>query len=274
MSPIFFSDHRCRELVGDIIFDPTYKFAESSYQHKMPNPNGRSCCFDLHMKDVKGNLYNVEIQGYSSGAVPQRPRYHASLLNTSLKVEDNKWKDLPNVKVAFVCHKDYIGDGKRVYHIKRVVDETGKNFNDGEEIIYINGEIIDESREGRMVYDFNCKDPNKMYYKEFRRRMKEIKETKKGREEMCQALEKLVNEEREEGFNYGRTLGKSEGIEVGRTLGKSEGKLEGIEIGKVEGITIGKEEIARSMLKEGLPLESIVRYTGLSLENLQRLRFS
>ena len=272
---LVFSDHKCRELVGRILFGDQHKIKESSCEHKMFNPNGKTCWFDLYMKDEEGNLYNVEIQGYPSGAVPQRPRYHASLLNASLKVEDNKWKDLPKVKVAFICNKDYIGDGQKVYHIERTVKETGKRFQDEEEIIYINGEIEDETKTGRMIHDFNCKDPNKMYYRDFKRRVKEIKETKKGREEMCQALEKLMNEEREEGIIIGKEMGFKDGQEVGFSNGKKVGFNDGRSLGKSEGIAIGKEKKKKRMYNSNrYDIEDIAFATGMSEKEIKELCYS
>ena len=45
-------------------------------------------------------------------------------------------------------------------------------------------------------------------------------------------------------------------------------RKEGIALGKEEGIMLGKEEgakmIAKTMIDEGLPIELIMRYTGLS----------
>jgi predicted transposase/invertase (TIGR01784 family) len=50
-----------------------------------------------------------------------------------------------------------------------------------------------------------------------------------------------------------------------------EGKAEGIEEGKVMGIEQGKSEIARQMKQEGEPVEKIMRFTGLSREEIERL---
>ncbi len=50
-----------------------------------------------------------------------------------------------------------------------------------------------------------------------------------------------------------------------------EGKAEGIAEGKAEGIAEGKAEIARQMKSEGEPIEKIVRFTGLTADEIAKL---
>ena len=69
--------------------------------------------------------------------------------------------------------------------------------------------------------------------------------------------------------------GKKRGIEIG----KEQGKKQGIEIGKKQGIEIGKEQgkeeatiqNARGMKAEGIPIETIAKITGLSIEKIKEL---
>ena len=63
--------------------------------------------------------------------------------------------------------------------------------------------------------------------------------------------------------------------EVGRTEGREEGRTEGREEGRTEGLAEGKRskalETARAMLADGIPQETVLRYTGLTLEDLNSL---
>ena len=54
--------------------------------------------------------------------------------------------------------------------------------------------------------------------------------------------------------------------------GKAEGKAEGIAEGKAEGIAEGKAEVALGLLREGISIEVISKTTGLSEEEIERLR--
>ena len=61
--------------------------------------------------------------------------------------------------------------------------------------------------------------------------------------------------------------GKIEGIIEGIIEGKIEGKIEGIIEGKIE----GKMEIAKLMKLEGVPVEKIMKYTGLTKGEIDSL---
>ena len=73
------------------------------------------------------------------------------------------------------------------------------------------------------------------------------------------------------GKEQGIEIGKERGIEIGREQGIEIGKEQGIEIGKEQGIEQNKKEIANSMLKENIPIETIMKVTKLSREEIEKL---
>lgn len=52
---------------------------------------------------------------------------------------------------------------------------------------------------------------------------------------------------------------------------REEGLEEGIEKGKAEGIEKGKAEMAKAMKEDGLPLDVIAKYSGLSEAEIKAL---
>lgn len=61
------------------------------------------------------------------------------------------------------------------------------------------------------------------------------------------------------------------GLEEGRAEGRAEGIAEGREEGRKEGIAQGKLEAARGMKAENIPIETIVKITGLTAEQVTAL---
>jgi len=57
-----------------------------------------------------------------------------------------------------------------------------------------------------------------------------------------------------------------------RNEGKTEGIEQGIEKGKLEGEKEKAIMVAKNMLKDGEPIEKIVKYTGLSMEEMEKLK--
>ena len=59
---------------------------------------------------------------------------------------------------------------------------------------------------------------------------------------------------------------------IAENKGYEEGIEEGIEKGKAEGSKQKAYEIAKSMLKENIPIEAIAKFTKLSMEEIENLR--
>ena len=59
---------------------------------------------------------------------------------------------------------------------------------------------------------------------------------------------------------------------VAREQGRAEGLIEGRAEGLVEGEKKAKIESARKMLIDGLPIDMVVKYSGLSIEEIETLK--
>ena len=77
---------------------------------------------------------------------------------------------------------------------------------------------------------------------------------------MCKSLEELMERGREEG----RAEGKAEG--------KAEGRTEGLKKGRTEGLEKQKIATARLMLEDGEPIEKIIKYTGLTRDQIEKAK--
>ena len=77
----------------------------------------------------------------------------------------------------------------------------------------------------------------------------------------------VLNTAREEGLDEGRAEGRAEDRAEGRAEGLEEGRAEGLEKGRAE----EKYAIARGMKADGIPVETIAKYTGLSAGEIEKL---
>ena len=71
-----------------------------------------------------------------------------------------------------------MGGNKPIYHIDRMVNETGKFFRDEAHIIYVNGAYRDDSPLGLLMHDFSCTNPKDMNYKILADKTRYFKEDK------------------------------------------------------------------------------------------------
>lgn len=90
--------------------------------------------------------------------------------------------------------KDFYGKGESIYPIERINLVTGKYFEDGEHILYVNGEYRGESDLGKLMHDFNCTQAEDMNFKLLADRTRYLKEDPKGVSEMCRIMEDMRTE--------------------------------------------------------------------------------
>ncbi len=73
------------------------------------------------------------------------------------------------------------------------------------------------------------------------------------------------------GHKEGRKAGLAEGRAEGREAGLAEGREAGLAEGRAEGIEENRRATARSMKADGMPIDIIAKYTGLSQEEVCKL---
>ena len=88
---------------------------------------------------------------------------------------------------------DKFKENKPIYHVDKIIRETGKVFDDGAHIIYVNGKYRGEDDFGKLAHDFNCKKADNIYFKPLADGVRHFKETEKGRDAMCESFTKLAD---------------------------------------------------------------------------------
>lgn len=132
-----FEDKSCVELLLQIILDRTDLHVENvNLQHGISNLQGRAVRLDILAVDDSGKIYNIEVQKNDHGAQAKRARYNSSLLDANITEAGNQYENLKETYVIFITENDVMQAGHPIYHIDRIVKETGKNFNDEAHIIY------------------------------------------------------------------------------------------------------------------------------------------
>jgi len=195
MSKCFEDNIECTELVLHIILDRNDLAVESVHaQHQICSLQGRSIVLDIYAVDSAGKRYNIEVQRSYDGAVPKRARYNSSLIDANITNAGDRYENLAETYVIFITESDVLGGNEPIYHIDRIIRETGKYFGDESHIIYVNGKNRDETPLGLLMHDFTCKNPEDMKYSKLAERTKFLKESEKGVASMCRIMEDLRRE--------------------------------------------------------------------------------
>ena len=196
MSKVFDKNIPATELLLKIILerdDIKVISVKGQESMKSPYPDGRNITLDIIAKDRKGNCFNVEVQRNPKGSNIRRARYHESMMTTRMLKEKQEFKELRDSYVIFICQHDKFKKNMPIYHVDKVVRETGEQFEDGAHIIYVNGKYRGDDDFGKLAHDFNCKKSKSIYFKPLADGVKHFKETEKGRGIMCESFEKLAD---------------------------------------------------------------------------------
>lgn len=199
MTACFQDNPKATELVLQIIMNrKDLQVEKVSVQDFIKNLFGRSVRLDVYATDDAGKKYNIEVQNENSGATPKRARYNSSLIDCWELPAGTDWEKLPETYVVFIVEKDVLGAGLPIYHVNRYIEETKQQFQDAAHIIYVNGEIQDDTPLGRLMRDFHCTNADDMYYKELANMVKYFKESEEGVKDMCRIADGLREEGRAE----------------------------------------------------------------------------
>ena len=163
----------------------------------------KSILLDAYGTDSMGKKYDIEVQRADIGADPHRARYHSSMMDIENLDAGEDFSSLPDTYVIFITENDYFGENQPLYPIQNIITTTGKPFNDGTHIIYVNGEYRGDSDVGKLMHDFNCTQANDMIFPLMAEKTRYLKENPKGVSEVCKQMEDLRNESILEGIDIG-----------------------------------------------------------------------
>lgn len=178
----------------DVLFAAENSLKNGKFYVTIKNLMGRSVRLDIYATDDKQKKYNIEIQRADKGAGAKRARYNSSILDVNSLSAGAEFSELPETYIIFITEHDVMNGNKPLYHIERIVKETGKSFEDEAHIIYVNGAYRDESPLGLLMHDFACVNPADMHYKILADKTRYFKENEKGVAAMCKVVEDLCND--------------------------------------------------------------------------------
>ena len=178
----------------------------------------------------------MEIQNGREGASQRRIRENSAHLDMRMLAKGMRASEIMDSYVIVICDDDYFDKKRTIVEVERYFDD-GSPYNDGNHIIYFNTSVMDlNTEEGKLAYDLNCTDPEKMHYNELREAVAAYKNSETGERKMSSVWKEVEDE--------------------------------GIAKGKSEKAT----EVARNLLAEKLLSdEKIAQVTNLSLDEVRKI---
>ena len=125
----------------------------------------------------------------------RRVRYNTSCVTANITEPGTKFEKVPDVIGIYISKFDMFKSGKTVYHIDRVIRETGEVQDNGLQEIYVNTNIDDGSDIAELMRIF--KENDAYDFEKFPKvsgRKKQFKESEGGDETMCDLVGNYAKE--------------------------------------------------------------------------------
>jgi predicted transposase/invertase (TIGR01784 family) len=120
----------CEEMIS-IILGEKVIVKEVTPQNSVKNLQGRTVVLDALCVSESEKEYCVEVQKADDDDHQRRVRYNASCVTANITEPGTKFRQVPNVCAIYITKFDMFKGGKTVYHIDRVVRETGMVLDNG-----------------------------------------------------------------------------------------------------------------------------------------------
>ena len=178
----------CQEILRTILKDDRLIVEDVIVQSSHRNVWGRSVRLDALCILGDGSRCDIEVQRANSDNHLKRARYNAACIVT--KNTD------PRVIIVYISEKDFLGYGKTIYHIDKVIRENGIAIDDGLLEVFVNMKVDDKTEIAELMKCFSETEIDNPKFPKLSRRAKFLKESEGGMMVMCDVMEEYMAEER------------------------------------------------------------------------------
>ena len=263
--------------INDITLDPN--------EYKKTSSDRKSIRLDIAATSDDGTIFNIEIQCKDEGNIGDRASFYQSKLREGKLKSGDDYSSIPNIISIWIS-------ADSLTHRKGCVSEIVSMYKDnGVDPIEIASEkmrqfIIEltklEATPKRFLNDMFTvwmqfiRDPNSippefLNIPEVKEAMDELTHMSADPETRAEYDARVREMNR---IYAGQTVKYKEGLEEGEKIGIEKGEKIGIEKGKAEERAKAKAEkieSARKMLQDGLSVDVVSKYSGLSADEIEKL---
>lgn len=187
----------CQEILRTILEDNALIVEEVIVQRSIKNIYGRSVRLDALCVLGDGTRCNIEVQRAHSDDHLKRARYNAASIVTKNTDPGERFENVPRVIIVYISEKDFLGYGKTIYHIDKVIRENGKPIDDGLQEVFVNTCVDDGTDIADLMRCFMQQEVHDPRFPKLSSRVSYLKEEEGGVSVMCEIMERYMNEAEE-----------------------------------------------------------------------------
>ncbi len=251
MTVVFSGNKKATEFIIKILLNRNdLKVTKAMTQVQKHNLFGRSVRLDIVAEDIFKTEYNIEIQRADRGASGKRIRYHQAMLDSHTLKKSRDFENLPTLYIIFILEHDLFEKGQPVYYVNKTLNiknEEGNYlpFDDGCNIMYINGEYRGDDALGKLMHDFSTPNADEMIYNSLADKVRFYKQDETGVRMTSRIVQEYGDERAAEALKQGIQQGEQQKAIKDAKVLLADGKYTAEEISNllhipVESFTISK----------------------------------
>lgn len=180
----------CEEMLRTILEDDSLVVTSVITQLDERNIYGRSVRLDALCVLGNGTRCNIEVQRSDNDNHLKRARFNASSITVRDSNPSTTFDEVLELYIVFISEFDFLNGNKTIYHVEKVLRETGEVVNDGLHEIFINTVIDDGTNIAELMSCFTKKEVKNSKFLALSSEVKRLKETEGGVQVMCEVMQK------------------------------------------------------------------------------------
>lgn len=180
----------CQEILRVILEDNDLIVIQVITQNSERNLYGRSVRLDALCTLGNGTQCNIEVQRSNNDNHLKRVRFNAASITVKESNPGDYFKDILELYIVYISESDFLKEGKTIYHVDKVLRETGTVIDDGLHEIFVNTQIDDGTDIAELMSCFKQKEVNNPKFPETSAEVTRLKETEGGTTAVCEVMEK------------------------------------------------------------------------------------
>lgn len=183
----------CQEILRVILEDEELIVHSVITQSSEQNLYGRSVRLDALCTLGNGVKCNIEVQRANNDNHLRRARFNASSITVRESNPGEKFEDVLELYIVYISEFDFLKGGKTIYHVDKVLRETGDVVDDGLHEIFVNTVIDDGTDISDLMSCFMKKEVKNSKFPKLSAEVTRLKETEGGAQSVCEVMEKYEN---------------------------------------------------------------------------------
>lgn len=167
-------------------------------QRFLRNNGAHSVILDALCELDDGSFANIEMQKADDDDHQRRVRFNQSNIDTVFTEKGIEYKELPDTYMIFISKFDIFERGRTIYHIDRVIRETGDIVENGVYEVYVNLTVDDGTAIAELMQYFKTSVGTNEKFGKLCSRVEYFKQEREGVKVMATLFEQYVAEEKAE----------------------------------------------------------------------------